>query len=238
MVHIGDKYNLLTVIRESSKRGSSGIKFWICQCECGNIKEIRGDKLQSGHTKSCGCLNTIKRINDISGNVYGQLTVIEPTEQRATGGDVIWKCKCKCGNYTFATKSELIANRKKSCGCIRSNGELYISTLLTQNDIPYKKEYIFDDLQDNGKLRFDFGILDNNNQLQYLIEYDGEIHFKDGQSWNGHLDYETLHRHDIMKNNYCKQHNIPLIRIPYTIKNNIQLEDILLSTTKYLIENN
>jgi len=41
-----------------------------------------------------------------------------------------------------------------------------------------------------------------------------------------------------MKNEYCIKNNIPLIRIPYTMRNNIQLEDIMLNTTKYLIDNN
>ena len=45
MIKIGNKYNLLTVIEESPRRGKSGIKYWICQCDCGNIKEIRGDKI-------------------------------------------------------------------------------------------------------------------------------------------------------------------------------------------------
>lgn len=238
MVHIGDKYNLLTVIGESSQRGKSGIKFWTCQCECGNIKDIRGDKLQSGHTKSCGCLNSTKRITNIAGNKYGRLTVIEPTNDRASGGDVIWKCLCDCGNYAYATKSELIANRRKSCGCIRSNGELYISTLLTQNNIPFKKEYHFTDLKDEGLLRFDFGVLNELNELQYLIEFDGKFHFGQTKSWNGHVDTDTVQRHDKMKNEYCLKHNIPLIRIPYTIQNNIQLEDIMLNTTKYLIKIN
>lgn len=29
---------------------------WLCECSCGNFKEVRGDHLTKGDTKSCGCL--------------------------------------------------------------------------------------------------------------------------------------------------------------------------------------
>lgn len=31
--------------------------YWICECECGKIVSVEGNKLRSGHTKSCGCYN-------------------------------------------------------------------------------------------------------------------------------------------------------------------------------------
>ena len=40
---------------------------------------------------------------------------------------------------------------------------------------------------------------------------------------------------DEMKNEYCRSHRIPLIRIPYTQYENLCLEDILLDTTKFRI---
>ena len=38
------------------------------------------------------------------------------------------------------------------------------------------------------------------------------------------------------KNEYCKKHNIPLIRIPYTIRNKITINDLKLDTSIYLID--
>ena len=29
---------------------------WICECDCGNQKDIKAYRLRSGRTKSCGCL--------------------------------------------------------------------------------------------------------------------------------------------------------------------------------------
>ena len=230
---IGDKFNKLTIIAESSRRAANGGKYWICQCECGNIKEIRADHLKDGHTKSCGCKNQDK-INNIIGQKFNNLTVIEMTNRRRTGGDVIWKCLCECGNIAYASASELRNNRIKSCGCLKSLGEKTINKILTENNFSFQKEYIFSDLKDEGFLRFDFAIF-NNNQLSYLIEYDGEIHFNDTGAWNGYLDYEILHKHDLMKNEYCKQHDIPLIRIPYSHLNQLTLNDLLLEKTQFKV---
>jgi len=80
-------------------------------------------------------------------------------------------------------------------------------------------EYSFDDcLSPKGnKLRFDF-YLPNNN---LCIEYDGEFHFHEYE----HIPKEkfnTLQLHDKIKNEYCKQNNIKLLRIPYTQFDNIE----------------
>jgi len=64
-----------------------------------------------------------------------------------------------------------------SCGCLKTSvGEYYISNILKENNIKYIKEYIFKDLKSdkNAYLRFDFAILDDNNNPIRLIEFDGE----------------------------------------------------------------
>ncbi|WP_392355831.1 hypothetical protein PSR14_31170 (plasmid) [Bacillus sp. A01H] len=52
----GKKFGRLIVI------GSNGTDkyyklFWKCKCDCGKNVSVRGDRLKSGNTKSCGCLN-------------------------------------------------------------------------------------------------------------------------------------------------------------------------------------
>lgn len=49
----GQKFNSLTVISSVPSRG--GKTYWLCQCECGNIKEVQGTHLKNGAIKSCGC---------------------------------------------------------------------------------------------------------------------------------------------------------------------------------------
>jgi len=51
----GRKFGRLTVIkRVYPNRGEH--PYWLCKCECGTEKIIRGNDLKTGRTKSCGCL--------------------------------------------------------------------------------------------------------------------------------------------------------------------------------------
>lgn len=54
---INNVYGKLTVIKRG-KNSKNGNAYWICLCNCGNLREIevRAGFLRSGHTKSCGCL--------------------------------------------------------------------------------------------------------------------------------------------------------------------------------------
>lgn len=51
----GKRFNRLVVLGESNKR-KTGHVYWLCQCDCGNIVEVRLDCLKRGHTRSCSCL--------------------------------------------------------------------------------------------------------------------------------------------------------------------------------------
>lgn len=52
----GKHFGRLTVIKDSGRRDKSGSAYWVCQCECGGISEVRTHSLTGGHTRSCGCL--------------------------------------------------------------------------------------------------------------------------------------------------------------------------------------
>ena len=59
-------------------------------------------------------------------------------------------------------------------------------------------------------MRFDFAILDDENNVICLLEYQGEQHFLDGEF--GKQQREIT---DPMKRKYCKEHNIKLFEITY-----------------------
>lgn len=58
------------------------------------------------------------RIKDITGQRFGKLVVLEDSGKRQ-GYAVMWKCRCDCGNITYATGSTLKKGNTKSCGCLR-----------------------------------------------------------------------------------------------------------------------
>lgn len=48
--------------------------------------------------------------------------------------------------------------------------------------------------------------------------------------------YKKIHEHDSYKNNWCKENNIPIIRIPYTYQEKITIEDLLLESSNFLLK--
>lgn len=105
--------------------------------------------------------------------------------------------------------------------CIESKGEQIIREHLIDNKISFKDQYTFDDLTGvgGGLLRFDFAVFDSSGKLELLIEYDGEFHYKDIHE-DGSLEVQQIH--DKLKNEYCENNNIPLLRIPYWEFDNIE----------------
>lgn len=202
---------------------------WICQCECGTIKSIQGDNIKSGLTQSCGCLHRSKVTSDLTNQKIGKLTIIEKTDKRTKNRDVIWKCKCDCGKICYIPTHSLKQQNTLSCGCLKqSKGELLIENFLQFNNISYKKEYVFSDLLSpkKGYLRFDFAVFNQQNELLFLIEYDGETHNKEYVGgWNTFEKVEYQQICDKIKTDYCNNHNISLLRINY--KQIKDIEDIL-----------
>ena len=224
--------------------------FWWCIClKDNNIKRVMGTSLISGNTKSCGCLRKEKASKNaiirntsenkpgfgnrknLTNQMFGFLKAIEPTKERFNDGSVIWKCICTRDNNIVYASSHLLLNHSiQSCGCINSLGEAKIENILQQNNIKYKKQYTFTNLlsEKNSPLKFDFAILNEDNSLSHLIEYDGSQHFKyQGTGWNTQEHLEYTQKHDQMKNDYCKNNNIHLIRIHYSQFDNLKLEDLI-----------
>ena len=67
---------------------------------------------------------------------------------------------------------------------------------------------------------FDFGIL-NNSSILLLIEYDGIQHYKSIEYFGGMESLKSQQRRDKIKNEYCNENKIPLLRIPYWNYDNI-----------------
>lgn len=112
----GNDYGLLKVIsRAGIDKGGNAT--WNCRCTCGNEKVIRGCDLKRGHVKSCGCLQYA--VEDLTGNEYGRLTVIERAPN-TEDGETAWKCLCTCGETCTVTTHRLKHKHSptRSCGCL------------------------------------------------------------------------------------------------------------------------
>ena len=235
----GKTFGRLKVIKEHPERTSQGSIQWECECDCGNITIVSGDNLRRNHTLSCGCLqkeSAQKRVVDLTGKTFGKLKVIKKIDNPLVKNrHSYWLCECECGTQNLIIDGEnLKSGRTSSCGCLgRSKGEYIISQLLQSNGILFEREKTFNTcIFDSGKkARFDFYLPEYN----LLIEFDGFQHYRfTGYEWNTEENYLKTIEHDNIKNQWCQENNIPLIRIPYTHINNIKIEDLLLNS-RFLI---
>ena len=55
---------------------------------------------------------------DLTGDIYGRLTVITDDGSRSNTGRVLWLCECSCGNKVHVQSQNLKNGRTKSCGCL------------------------------------------------------------------------------------------------------------------------
>ena len=235
---IGNNYRYLTVIDRVENKNNRAM--WKCKCKCGNECIVSGKLLRNGHTKSCGCLKNEKTIqrnierggNDLTGQRFGNLVVIEfnnwytkPSGKRTR----VWKCQCDCGNICFIQHQYLRCGDTGSCGCTHSKGNSTITRWLNSHNIYYKNEYTFNDFitKTGTNYRFDFGILNDDNTIKFLIEYQGSIHFfAEGNGWNTEEALVKRKQYDQDKLEYCQNQNIKIYYITYLEDIEARLEEI------------
>jgi len=239
-VPAGTIFGQWEVIKRVPNRTNDRV-YYLCKCLCCNKteKEVSYKNLKSGQSTkclSCGAKAAgLKNSKDECGKVYGFLKVVkratEEEKPRTDRTGAYWNCEClKCGRKNVIVFGDYLRNgNTKSCGCLNSFNESKICSILDKNNIQYKQQIYFSDFPYRQTLFFDIGIY-NKDKLLYLIEYDGIQHFHQGHFSN---DFDTTHKNDIVKNKYCFEHNIPLIRIPYNKE--YEEKDLFLTTTKFLL---
>ena len=96
-----------------------------------------------------------------------------------------------------------------------SRGEIKVYKKLSKIDCEFEKEFTFDNCKGvkDRVLRFDFAVFFE-DEIK-LIEYDGKQHFEPVDYWGGEKYFNLLQENDKIKDKYCKENNIDLLRIPY-----------------------
>ena len=223
----GQKFSRLTALEYIGNRK------WKCLCDCGSISYVYGPSLRNGQTKSCGCIQKeFSKKNggyrDLTGQVFGFLTVLK--EEPSANKQARWLCKCACGREKVYPSVYLTYYKIRSCGCQHeSAGENIISQILDEHHIPFQRQYHFSDLRSpkGGILRYDFALIDKDDKVIRLIEFDGAQHSKGWFRDDSEEDFVYRQALDKIKNEYSLSHHIPLVRIPFTKKNKITYEMLL-----------
>lgn len=194
------------------------------------------------HTINSGCpicsknkrLTTeefIKRSVDIHGNLYDYSSV-EYVNCRTTV-----KIFCKLHLEYF---DQLPPMHLKGCGCqtcSNSKGEVKVKNILDKMNILYKPQYKNVTCVYKKMLRFDFGILDSDENLIGAIEYNGNQHYKpfdfsrNKEQENALKEYKILCLKDNIKKEWCEKNNIPMLILKYDEDDNLENNVVSFLTT-------
>lgn len=198
---------------------NSGEKM-ICLCPSGHECEIIWDNFKQGHRcKDCSkeIISSKQRKNyeEVKDIFEEEGYTLLSTEYKNMATKLEYKCphnhihEMTLGNFIGGKRCPSCGNNYK--------GELKVKEILENNNIYYIQQYKLKDCKDKRELPFDF-YLPNYN---LLIEYDGEQHFDIKRAFKKERFWDTV-IHDAIKNSYCEDNNIKLIRIPYWEFDNIE----------------
>ena len=123
------------------------------------------------------------------------------------------KVRCKNHNEIYYVTPDLLIHGGGNCPkCTMTSGEYKVANYLDSMGYEYISQYSFADSEISRK-RFDFYI----PSVDTCIEYDGIQHFEPVFNFGGEDTFSYTKKNDEEKNEFCKKHNINLIRIPYTV---------------------
>lgn len=162
----------------------------------------------------------VKRVYEVNKNVE----IIG--DYKSLHKDVTCRCK-KCGHiFTVNQACNLIYELVQCPFCTTSKAEQELDEIFDKYNIDHIFHYRFNDCKYKKELEFDFALF-NNTKLLCLVEYDGEQHYQPidfagkGKDW-AENQLKLTQTRDNIKNEYCKNKNIVLIRIPYWEKKNLE----------------
>lgn len=213
----GDEYEIL----EEYKRGHE--KILVKHKKCGRKYRTQAQSLVQGKgCKKCaieeqskkrikGADDFIDKVWELVGNEYSVMT-----SDFKLRSEKIKMRHNDCGYVYEVTPQKFLAGRRCPA-CRESYGEAQVRAYLEKEGYYFVPQYAFDDLVNEKKLRFDFVVFEK-DRILFAVEYDGEQHFKPIPFWGGLEGFKRNKARDEMKNKYCQDNNIPLIRIPFNTK--------------------
>ena len=140
----------------------------------------------------------------------------------------------KCGYDDWKVTPSNFLRGRRCPKCQESHGERKIRKILNELKIKFVAQKRFDDCCYKQPLPFDFYLPD----YSLCIEYDGEQHFKEVEYFNGDGGLKYRRVRDNIKNKYCKDHGISLLRITYKVTDINAIRDLIKDKIKEIDDNN
>ena len=124
--YTGKRQGQITFLKIAEKKNHRA--YWWILCDCGNIEEIRADspKIMCDKCRKKEVSKQFKGQNmkDLTGQTFGYLTALYPLEKRVNQ-NIMWHCKCICGQEHDVSARSLMSGNTKSCGCKKSENAYF-----------------------------------------------------------------------------------------------------------------
>lgn len=207
---VNKRFGKLVVVKFDHKKphktGTGFTYYYLCQCDCGNMKIIdRSSLKRTNGTKSCGCISIGE---NIIGEKFGQLTVLKTDHLTPRynpngslkGHRIFYLCQCTCGNTIVVNRDYLLQSREPSCGCVSKDNQRRAK--ITHNLSSHRLYNIYHKIiarcyKSNNKSYKDYGargiIMDKGWKKDFVSFYNWAIN-------NGYQDNLSLDRIDVNGN--------------------------------------
>ena len=223
---LDSEYKLIRLVRDIRFKNKHNT-FTALELEhsCGCKFHMRPDKFFNQGLRCPDCnsgnnIYTYEKIKKIVENDtdFEYLLISVPNKERFVVRDEIEIYHRVCNSYSKVELRKFIERPRCRGECLdatKSVGERTIRYLLDEEDIEYSYPYIINECKNIRVLPFDFEITGK------IIEFDGKTHFKKRNDDKNGEKFKLQQYRDNIKTKYCIDNNLTLIRIPYTIENDL-----------------
>jgi len=214
----GDEYKIMGIYKKNN------IKIKVKHNKCGRIYKTKPSSILSGHgCRRCADKSAGEKLSKTTEWFKEKVYKMVGDRYAVLGKYINNRTKVKikhnkCGHKYMVRPLSFLYNGSRCPNCKASKGETKIMIFLKNKKIKFKREYTFKGCENIKKLRYDFKI----KNKPIVIEYDGKQHFEPIDFFGGEEELKIRKKLDNIKNKYCEENDINLIRIPYWEKDNIE----------------
>lgn len=202
------------------------------KCLCGKEYETTYNQLQGGKQRQCPSCGKAKQVYSRrkTDNEFKEEVLLLVDQEylfldKYINSKTHLLCRhTNCG-HTYKVTPDSFLGGKRCPKCNSSKGEQVVQSYLDKNTLFYTRQFKFKDCINKRRLPFDFAVFSDESQEkpEFLIEYDGQQHFIPmGFGGSSSNNFKRTIKNDRIKDDYCKQNGIELIRIPYWEQDNIE----------------
>lgn len=201
--------------------------------KCGRTLSKTANKILLGSCRYCSNKHQLSpdeyknKVKTITNDKYICLDDYKNNQTKLMHKHIVCERSWLCAPVKFVNEGV----RCPTCTKYESKGERKIREFFEKHNIEYSEQYKISDCKNIYSLPFDFAIFVN-KELKLLIEFDGKQHFQPVELFGGYENFKKLQKNDNIKNKYCQDNNIDLLRISYRSINKI--DEILTKVVRNL----